>query len=326
MCKSKIKPLHRLKNIDFLRGIAALSVTYFHLSGSTFVAEQLGKSGRFGYLGVEIFFVISGFIIPISMNNRNFQTNQTFGFLLKRMARISPPYLITMILSLIVIVLTKRQFPDFTTIVAHIGYLNDILKLRWVNPVFWTLAIEFQFYIFLALTYNFMVKNNYGTLVGFAGIMLVSMFTTQAYLPYWFGMFALGILTFKKLYLNLNNYIFWISVALICIFIFFHHGLPEALISFLTVLFILHVKINALNPFTKGILWLGTISYSVYLTHWDFGRMSMSVSKHVLDKNFPLISTAFGLIVSITTAWIFYTYIEVPVLKFSKKLFYNKKY
>ncbi|WP_316804876.1 acyltransferase [Pedobacter nototheniae] len=326
MYNSQIKPLHRLKNIDFLRGIAALSVTYFHLSGSTFVSQELGKTGKFGYLGVEIFFIVSGFIIPISMNNRNFQLSQTPGFLLKRMARISPPYLIIIILSLILILLSKRPFPNFKTIISHIGYLNDVLGLKWISPVFWTLAIEFQFYIFLGLSYNFMVKNNYGTLVLFALILFLSSFTTSAYLPYWFSMFALGILTFKKLYLNLNIYIFWISVAIICIFTFYHNGFPEALISLFTVLFILYVRINVTNLFTKLILWLGTISYSLYLTHWDFGRTSMSISKYILHENFPIISLIFGLIVSISMAWVFYASIEVPALKFSKKILYKKKY
>ncbi|WP_081599255.1 acyltransferase family protein [Prochlorothrix hollandica] len=73
----------QLEVINFLRGIAALSVAWFHFTNGNvdFLDPGLLKfSGKYGYLGVEIFFVISGFIIPYSLWRSQFnRLSVTYG-------------------------------------------------------------------------------------------------------------------------------------------------------------------------------------------------------------------------------------------------------
>ncbi len=119
----------------------------------------LWHSGRYGWLGVEAFFVISGFIIPYSMYQQRYRVHRhLFTFMMKRIVRLDPPYFVAIALS-VILWYASTLLPDFggsnptvslPQLLAHVGYLNAFLGYEWLNPVFWTLAIEFQFYLFVA--------------------------------------------------------------------------------------------------------------------------------------------------------------------------------
>src|SRR5271169_5335799 len=84
-------PNQRIGVINALRALAALFVAWGH-----FVAGQgkyLSLSGKYGYLGVHIFFVISGFVIPWSLYRSRYALHDYSRFLLKRNVRLYPPYL-----------------------------------------------------------------------------------------------------------------------------------------------------------------------------------------------------------------------------------------
>lgn len=89
----------RLDNIDILRGVASLAVCWFHLT-NTYGHDSIARIyGQLGWLGVEVFFVLSGFIIPYAM----FNVGYTFAdgwktFISKRLLRIEPPYLMSILL------------------------------------------------------------------------------------------------------------------------------------------------------------------------------------------------------------------------------------
>jgi len=107
------KELQRSESIHALRGLASLAVAWFHLTNGhdTFV-KQIGS---LGWLGVEVFFVISGFVIPLSIHstNRPYRLSKFGGFLMRRMTRIEPPYIAS---ALLVVVLWKlSEFaPNFS--------------------------------------------------------------------------------------------------------------------------------------------------------------------------------------------------------------------
>ena len=79
-------------------------------------------------------------------------------FLLKRLLRLEPPYMFSILLAIIVItlriILLKINDVNFslTQIFLHVGYLIPFFEdYKWINQVYWTLAIEFQYYFFLLL-------------------------------------------------------------------------------------------------------------------------------------------------------------------------------
>ena len=80
----------RVEILDPLRGVAALSVAWYHFAyaSSAVKTPWLSASGKYGFLGVEAFFVISGFIIPYSMYMGGYRFAHFGKFLAKRLIRL----------------------------------------------------------------------------------------------------------------------------------------------------------------------------------------------------------------------------------------------
>jgi peptidoglycan/LPS O-acetylase OafA/YrhL len=79
----------RIHVIEALRGIASLGVALFHFSGqlSTYVPQLISSMG---WVGVDIFFVISGFVIPYSIAGRSYSVTDFPRFICRRLVRLEP--------------------------------------------------------------------------------------------------------------------------------------------------------------------------------------------------------------------------------------------
>ena len=102
----------RLAIVEQLRGLAALSVCWFHLTNQ--YVDWVRLSGGYGWLGVEAFFVISGLVIPLSLARdwARMGTRAIPGFLFRRLVRIEPPYM-TSVLLVVLLNFLLFQFPLF---------------------------------------------------------------------------------------------------------------------------------------------------------------------------------------------------------------------
>ena len=102
----------RIETVDMLRGFAALAVCWFHLTDTNAIAGSgvLEKSGRYGWLGVEIFFVISGFIIPYALHRSSYTLRHFGRFLLKRITRLDPPYIVSIVIAIILLIDFAKSF------------------------------------------------------------------------------------------------------------------------------------------------------------------------------------------------------------------------
>ncbi len=152
----------RIEIVEYLRGIASLAVAWFHFT-NTYSYGPVRSSGAYGYLGVEVFFVISGFIIPYSLMTTygNYTLADSWHFLGRRMTRLEPPYLLSIVVALM-LWHASASAPGFAgappsytigQIAAHILYLVPLTSHSWILPVYWTLAYEFVFYISVAFLF-----------------------------------------------------------------------------------------------------------------------------------------------------------------------------
>jgi peptidoglycan/LPS O-acetylase OafA/YrhL len=119
-----------------------------------FVSTLLGR----GDLGVEVFFVLSGFVLAHSMADTDVDLRYVGRFLLRRSVRLDPPYWASMILVVALGLLSNRFVPGKAfappgpgRVLAHVLYLQDLLGVPPLNSIYWTLCIEIQFYAAFAL-------------------------------------------------------------------------------------------------------------------------------------------------------------------------------
>ena len=147
----------RLAVFDALRAVAAIAIVALHVTSATGAVSATSLGRYFARLdvGVTIFFVISGFIVPYSMMRGGYTIAAWPTFMVKRLVRLEPPYLasILLILALGAFDAVRGFPPDWTAmqIAGHLGYANAFLGLPWLNAPYWSLAVEFQFYILMGL-------------------------------------------------------------------------------------------------------------------------------------------------------------------------------
>ncbi len=329
-----------IKSLDFLRGIAALGVVLYHYSGlllPTLNPNYLTSILAYGEYGVQIFFVISGFIIPFSMKKSNYSLKGFWKNLLRRYIRLAPPAYVAMLFSILIyfsaILFLKRpidgiSWPGFnwTAILGNISFSAPLIKSSWFNPVFWTLAIEFQFYILIGLLLPLILNKKYlATFLICIPILLIGNNRPESidWFGWFFGhasFFFLGILLFLKKESILKGIPYVIITVLTISICYYQNSIPKFIFGMSAFIIIL---CNLTVSF-KAATYLGGISYSLYITHWPFGIIIESVTKRIL----PLHVYPFGKILllffytamAVLFAHFFNKWIESRFLAFSKKL------
>ncbi len=158
----------RFAFIEELRGVAALAVVLYHAHEGRHIAQVMTSLPAWaqwpiehGYLGVAVFFVLSGFVVAHSLAGRDVTAAFAFRYLTRRFLRLAPPYWVAIMLVIVFAMISdyaiaSRKVAAITPgqIVAHLLYLQDAFGYSQISPVFWTLCLEIQFYVvFVALLY-----------------------------------------------------------------------------------------------------------------------------------------------------------------------------
>lgn len=333
-----IKSKNEIPILDNLRAIAAWSVCLYHFVCTTIgFVDPNGLTYHcfsFGKYGVHLFFVISGLVIPWSLYHSIYRLKDFFKFFIKRLARLEPPYIVSIFIMLVVIYLRKYS-PVYNNtevlvtgkqILLHLGYLIPFFKgLNWINNVYWTLAIEFQYYIFIGLLFFlFVSRKKYLKLIGYAIIAgLPIILPNENFLPHWLPVFGIGILIFmyKVNHIDIIELIIISLFFIIDIFIFNEKLVfIVIMISELSILLLFNKSNKLLTP-------LGKFSYSVYLMHAIIGAASVNILSHYTHTFFSkLLVLIVGLIITFISSYLMYLVVEKPSKKLSGKLVYRKNH
>ena len=323
-----------LNSLNTLRGLAALSVCIFHFTNANrsflHVESIVRKLGAYGCFGVQVFFVISGLVIPFSMYKVQYRLSDIKTFLLKRKVRIEPPYLISFLLVLLLNIISsvlphyqgKPLNTDPVFLLGHLGYMNSFLHLEWINPVYWTLAIEFQYYLLIALLFPLISSKNNIILVTTAVLFnAVSWFLPDPnFIFYYSFYFTLGIAICKYLVNDLSKPYFLISVLISLAGIFVQFNLPGLVAGLIPLGFSFISWENAITRF------LGNISYSLYLLHAPVGLRVINISGQWFDYGLShYIAILVAIAITLVAAYLFYRYVELPFKKMSQKIRYSEK-
>jgi len=236
----------RMGELDALRGIAALVVVFFHF---TMDKEQYNTIYKLGTTGVDLFFMISGFVIFMSLN----AISRSMQFFINRFSRLYPAYwaAVTLTFLLILAVRIMRHTPInifYVTkkYIANLTMLQFYLGVPNIDSPYWTLLIELLFYAAMLMLYKFKLLKH----VNVIGIVIILFTTISVGFLYNFypvqkvlkfipllqfaPLFLAGI-NFYKLYTNkqseLKNYLIIIFCLLAQISLFKYIGRSKSYIN-----------------------------------------------------------------------------------------------
>jgi peptidoglycan/LPS O-acetylase OafA/YrhL len=279
-------------------------------------------------MGVPMFFVLSGFVIAMSVGTRPPVSAAFLGrFALRRALRLDPPYWLsiaaTIVIGLIAAALFGIETKPATAIqvLTHLFYLQGFAGHEQILVIYWTLCYEIQFY--LTLIPLLWIGNRFGLAMPLIfATMLLSLFdrhfeiTDSAFMGRFWFCFAAGAFVYWATCGRLKARYVLMALAVIGAFgaITFD---PYAVTTTLTAAALLAViAFGRVEWGSNRVLqFLGRISYSLYLTHLIGGWFVLTVA---LEFLLPWVAMAVGVIASILSAWIFYLIVELPAVKLSK--------
>ncbi len=124
---------------------------------STVNFNKINSVFKYGYLGVDIFFIISGFVISLSIKH-----NSLRKFIAFRFTRLYPIYWVAVFLTFLITLIfgAPRYSADFNQFVINLTMFQNYLGIKSIDGVYWSLFVEMKFYIFIICTFLMINKTD----------------------------------------------------------------------------------------------------------------------------------------------------------------------
>lgn len=325
-----------MHSVDLLRGFTALFVGLYHFvfhhdsNGLLFEDGTVFKE-TFSILPsvVFIFFSLSGFVIAMSMHRNAFHLKKFGAFIARRWVRIEIPYIASIGVYLFIALLwslKQHSSMDFDPLrfLHHLAYTIPYTDYHWYNDIYWTLAIEFQFYLTIALLFPLFISKNewirYGSLIAFSvlGLLVTDLRFVFRYAP----MFAVGILMYFQYFTEDKRH--WLTYPLIGLFLIqigTTFDIPAALFILFSLV-VMPLRVSEKNIMSR----FGRMGYSFYLIHGAAGGSLIYFLAKDASGDFLKIGIVLaGVLVSLVACFVFYKLVEAPSIRWSKKVDFSTK-
>lgn len=356
---SRTEP-HRLVHIDAMRAIAALLVIWIHVTEDVRVASggwfgELALGLNVGGIGVMLFFMISGFVIPASLRAGQPRGQEIRRFVVSRLFRLYPAFWVSIIASLVFSWWLWGREVDALAILANITMAPQPFGQPLLEGLYWTLLTELVFYVLCAGLFAAGLLDRAGVLAGVSLALAVlfiagyvngvrttanpllflyyremplhlSLMFASALLRKWYDG-ELGPGTARSVLLFLfglwSIVLLWMSLTvdddgqLAWRYLDIESSRAIGVVLFLTFCF-------WWKPTWAPLVWAGRVSYSLYLLHRPFTAALLWLAAALpamawLHGNL-FVSLAAVLVVSIAAAAIAYRAIEFPCIKLGRRL------
>ncbi|UDF05049.1 acyltransferase [Asticcacaulis sp. AND118] len=330
----------RLVSLDVLRGLAALLVVVQHAvehyGNATFDYVQQNVINM-GQIGVLIFFMISGYVIPYSQANAG---RSLIAFWIARIFRIYPLYIVVVALNLaLAAFLFHNLAPDLgKSLIAHVIFAQEWIGWPNYGGPSWTLFLELIWYtLFAALVFLRMEKNAAAVHIGLMALLLTFLILVailQRQIPFgkvaFLVTFFLGYITY--LYRNealslfrfrafaISSVALTMLIMFLCYYLFRDPARPN--ISFLCIvlnwtaslIIFMGLIFSKRTVYSRFFIFLGGISFSVYLLH----DTVINTFRHFAVD--PVIYVPLILPVTIALSALTFRLIEKPGTRLGKRL------
>tara|TARA_E500000178_G_C16905711_1_gene700185 strand:- start:8 stop:1084 length:1077 start_codon:yes stop_codon:yes gene_type:complete len=310
-----------LEQLDVFRAIAALSVCAVHFSYDTIFHIYFKQA-----LFVQFFFTLSGFVICLNYHDQEFNISKIKNFMMKRFLRLYPLHLFFLIIFLFVEIIkylldinydfTFNREPfvlnNFSNFFLHLFFFQHYADKYSFNGPAWSISVEMLLYLSFAIL--FFVNKKYFLTIPIVFVVLFSLFFNDIYGSGYshnaffsgFYSFSLGCI-FCKIYLNnkklfaskLYNIFYFILLILFFAELFGYKILFKSNYAFIySIFFGLIIYLSCfLNKnflmyklfFNSWFVYLGKISYSIYLGHVFVFYFLNNFLKYII---YPLINTS----------------------------------
>lgn len=324
------KGQQRIDSVEILRGLASLAVAWFHLT-NTHDWNWVRYSGDFGWMGVEVFFVISGFVIPLSIHQRYGMLRPVdfAPYMARRLFRLEPPYLLSVVMAVVLWELSALA-PGFAggdpqwsigQVLAHVAYVIPITSFGWLNIVYWTLAFEFVFYLAAGSLYF---------ILGFPGlrrwpaaVAIILALCIAGLLSPFVLLFVFGIAVFRYLFLKEDLWVTLSTLALGAATMIIVDRPEEAIAGTLTAVIIMATsKMTFRATYWKPFFALSALSYSLYLVHVPIGGRFVNLFRQFTpDAAWADLFLWLGaLAISLAAAYVLWRWVEQPSIMLARRI------
>lgn len=346
----------RVYQIDLFRFIAAITVVLHHYlfrghaadNKSPLAFEEFAGIFKYGYLGVNFFFIISGFVIVLSIRDLSLKK-----FIVSRITRLYPAYWFCAVLTFLVISFFGAPIfqTSFPQLLANLTMFHSYLGYDHIDGVYWSLVVELQFYLLIAifLIFNQFIKLKFDHLIWFwLGITVLHLFFKNVLLfraAYyllileWSSYFIAGIIFYQIFKEGIK--VRHIILLLICFVLslkgamlqidkveqhyhtsFSPYIICSAITAFYILMFLVTTgRLQVIN--SPKMLQLGLLTYPLYLIHQNIGYIIFNNLGILINKYILVLSTV---TLMLLLSYFISKYIERPVAAFLKNVLEKRFY
>lgn len=335
------RPRRRLHELDLLRFVAAAAVLAYHATGGG--TQDWARAGvahpypsiapvtHWGYLGVELFFLISGFVILMSAWNRT-----PAGFAVSRFGRLFPAYWFSLLLAVALFFLTRQSVQYgpgqgvLRRFLPNLTMFQDAVGSRGMELSFWTLWVELRFYLLVGvlLWWGLTVRRVLAFMGGWLVISVMAQEANSAVLreifqPDWAPYFIAGM-AFFLIHRYGPNLVCWLLTGFCWALATFYAtqridpinrwpGVENVAVPAIVTGLFAVMALVATQRLTwlrwRGLVVLGALTYPVYLLH----EMIMMVAIHYLSPRLtPWAVLGVAVAAILVLSYLVYRFVERP--------------
>jgi peptidoglycan/LPS O-acetylase OafA/YrhL len=329
----------RLYILDLLRFLAAMSVFGYHVLDDTdgswgtdrisdLFTYKLTYVFNYGWMGVDFFFIISGFVICMSSWGRPLSS-----FVTSRITRLMPAYVFAVLFTTALLYVWPlwNGSPGPQKVLVNLTMLEGFVNVDYVDVVYWTLFVELQFYlifclvVYRGLTYRRVVAFAAGWLVlalvaRYSGAPPLANLVNAQFAPY----FVAGIVLYLMHRFGPNLLLWALLVVSVILtspslqarFNQQHPPISFAVAQGLLYAFVAVMVAVALGWFSwvrwRGFATIGALTYPVYLLHRELTR---GIQRHYHDALSPWALLSLEVVGVLLLAYLVHRFVETPVAR-----------
>jgi peptidoglycan/LPS O-acetylase OafA/YrhL len=336
----------RLYELDLLRFIAAISVLFYHYTFMGFAENHiqgdytspveysiLAPFTQYSYLGVNLFFMISGFVILLSAKN-----STALKFASSRFIRLYPAFWVAVTLSAVVIFLfgSPNYSINLPQYIMNLSMVSGYVGIDPVDGVYWTLLIELVFYALIFTVLLFKKLDYIEFLMAiWLTIITVSLFFTLPkigrflFFPEWGTYFISGSLLYL-IYLkglDMTRSLLLVAAYILTLYfavleaqelerfyiLSFSKIIPLVVISLFYLIFLLIAFNKTHRIRSRKLQTVGALTYPLYLIHATIGFIIFNHFGNTVNRYFLLLAV---ILLMVIMAWGIHKLAEKPLAQY----------